>query len=359
MFGPGLAAGGVPASARCDGTSLVLTHDAGQWTVPASALTIRAAGFAQQGLELSWQQDGGACALLIADLATAQAFLTTLPPTLHAPIAAARRARAATLNRRRLFGIALGAAAALAVLAIGAVFVNHATILDVLVARIPLADEVKLGDMAFEQITREATFIESGPMVEALDKLGNRLTAGSKYEYRFHLANDAAVNAFALPGGIVIVNRGLIEATRRPEQLAGVLAHEIQHVERRHSLQSALRTAGLAALLTLLTGDPGAALGVPAAEGLLRLKFSRDAEREADNDGFDLLVANDIDPRGMAEFFAILTEQGASPPALLSSHPPSDTRAQELAARASTLPSRCCPPLQVNPWPPSATSSAK
>jgi predicted Zn-dependent protease len=161
--------------------------------------------------------------------------------------------------------------------------------------------------------------------------IGQRLTQGSRYQYDFHLAEDSTVNAFALPGGIVVVNTGLVGATRRPEELAGVLAHEIEHVELRHSLRQIAKQLGLSATVALLMGQVGASLGGRVAEQLLSLQFTRAAEQQADERAVEVLTRSRIDPTGLPDFFGRLADE-PSPPTILSSHPASADRQSSLRA---------------------------
>jgi predicted Zn-dependent protease len=148
------------------------------------------------------------------------------------------------------------------------------------------------------------------------------------------------VNAFALPGGIIVVHTGLIDAARRPE-----------HVEQRHSLEAVIRELGLRGLWAAVTGDFGSTIAGKAAMQLASLRFSRDAEREADVQGFETLLRHDIDPRGMADFFGTLAERGgAAPPAWLSTHPPSEARQRELRERARQVDDRAFAPLEPALW---------
>jgi beta-barrel assembly-enhancing protease len=219
--------------------------------------------------------------------------------------------------------------------------------------RIPVAQEVKLGEYAFEQMRGSLKLQNEGPTDEAVQTLGKRLTHGSKYSYRFHVADNDAINAFALPGGIVVVHTGLIKAPRRPEELAGVLAHEVQHVELRHSLRAVVKDLGLRGLWMLITGDIGSGVLGRAALELTSLTFSRDAEDEADQHGFDVLVANGIDPSGMADFFIVMAEKaGPSPPPLLSTHPASKDRERALRERIKEESGRTFEPLRMGEWPP-------
>jgi predicted Zn-dependent protease len=181
-------------------------------------------------------------------------------------------------------------------------------------------------------------------------ELGARLTAGSAFQYEFHVAENPAINAFALPGGVIVVHTGLLRAARRPEELAGVLAHEVQHVEQRHSLKAMIKDTGMRGLWAAVSGDLGGTLAGQAALKLGSLRFSRDAEREADVRGFETLVKLDIDPQGMVDFFGTMSKQaGASPPAWLSTHPSSEDRQQSLLAMRAALGKRNFPPLAAAP----------
>jgi predicted Zn-dependent protease len=195
--------------------------------------------------------------------------------------------------------------------------------------------------------------VDTGDAHEAVVDIGRQLTAGSRYTYEFHVVGDATLNAFALPGGIVVVHTGLIAATRRPEELAGVLAHEVQHVELRHGTSAIVKDLGWRVLWTWFTGDWGGTLAGQAAAQLGSLKFSRDAESAADQAGFDTLVRAGIDPSGMPDFFAIMAKQaGDAPAAFLSTHPLSTAREQALRQRLTELPAKPFTPLDHSPWPP-------
>jgi predicted Zn-dependent protease len=218
--------------------------------------------------------------------------------------------------------------------------------------KVPIKQEVALGDASFAAMKKQLQLRDDTQAATVLRELGARLTTGSRYTYRFHLVQDKAINAFAMPGGIVVVHSGLLAATRTPEELAGVLAHEVQHVELRHSLRALLKQMGLSAVWALVSGDLAGAAGGKAAQQMMGLKFSRDAEREADSAGFDALLRAGINPAGMPDFFATLDKAGAAPPELLSTHPASDARRKALAARLQALGSRRFEPLPYQPWPP-------
>ena len=177
-------------------------------------------------------------------------------------------------------------------------------IVDAAVGRIPVSWEERLGESAFSQFEAGVTVLTAGPSVEAVEGIGTRLAASaeSPYAFRWHVVDDAQVNAFAVPGGHVVVFTGLIRAAASSDELAGVLAHEIQHVVLRHSVRGLVRTMGWRAALSIVFGDVGPLSGVgELASRLGSLKFSRDQETAADLGGLALLRRARIDPRGMIE----------------------------------------------------------
>ena len=138
-------------------------------------------------------------------------------------------------------------------------------------------------------------------------------------------------NAFALPGGRVVLFRGLIEDAGDPGEVAGVLAHEIGHVTHRHGTQAILRSLGLEVLFGLMLGELGEGLFGGIGASLLSLSYSRDAEVEADRVALVLLGDTGIGARGLAAFFKRLAEGGPKLPAalqLLSTHPSHEARAR-------------------------------
>jgi len=164
------------------------------------------------------------------------------------------------------------------------------------------------------------------------------------YTYRFHIAHDATMNAFALPGGYIVIHSQLILEADNAEELLGVLAHEIIHVEEQHGIRNVIGAAGIYTVISAFFGDLSGifATVAGAAPFLLNQSYSRDFERESDKKGFELLVAANIDPRGLASFFEKLMEKekkmlediedentrGAIEKAMgfLSTHPATDER---------------------------------
>jgi predicted Zn-dependent protease len=163
------------------------------------------------------------------------------------------------------------------------------------------------------------------------------------------------LNAFAMPGGNVVIHSGLLMAADSPEEVAGVLGHEIAHVTQRHSIRSIISSAGLFLVLQTMVGDVTGIVGVLANNSafLLDRKFSRDFEREADNHGWDYLLAANIKPEGMIVFFTKMqaeekrmrekmkeaTSIDVDPSSLeiLSTHPATDERMKNLQAKWDKL----------------------
>ena len=227
------------------------------------------------------------------------------------------------------------------------VFVAAAVVrLGAAITLISVADEIKLGREAQTKV-RASTPEVRGSIASYVASVGRQLAAragGPKYPYGFSVANYRDLNAFALPGGPVWVNRGVLQAARTESQLAGVLAHEIAHVARRHAAQQISKGAianGLLGLLGAVLGNAGGArtaqTGAQVLAGGYLMKFSRDDEREADRVGIEILRRAGWDPRGLPEFMEILRQQAGRDPGsvevFLSTHPSPAERVQQLRAQ--------------------------
>jgi len=150
-------------------------------------------------------------------------------------------------------------------------------------------------------------------------------------------------NAFALPGGNIFVNQGLLRLCTNSVEVAGVLSHEISHVTRRHGLRKIVSTLGPARVMQTVLGNNHGFLSALAASShvLVGQTFSRDFEREADEGGYELMLAANLDPRGLENGLRRLQQLeqrmgGGHGPRALMSHPPTTERIDRLAAKWST-----------------------
>lgn len=337
LFGPGLPGSGVPARGCWqDDAALLLEWNDG--ALRGRGVAVAAGGFNHGVLRLDWQDAAGAYAFCVEGEGERTACLATAPPALAEGLRTAAGRRGRVERRFRLGWAALVLLLLLPFIAGGVLLLNLDRVAAWAVARIPAAQEVQLGELVLAQTRAALPLRESGPAVEALRQIGARLTVGSPYRYRWLVAEAPTVNAFAAPGGVVVVHSGLLRAVATPEELAGVLAHEIAHVELRHSLTALVKSLGLRTLLAVALGDLSGSAVVEAAQRLTELGYSREAEREADREGLRRLTAARIDPAGLLAFFATLEQQATvAPPAFLSSHPATAERIAALRGAVAEL----------------------
>lgn len=215
------------------------------------------------------------------------------------------------------------------------------------------AEEVKAGQQAAAEARKQLPMLpDSSPVVKYVQSLGAQLAAhapGEKWPYSFHVVNQKEINAFALPGGPIFVNLGTIQAADNEAELAGVLAHEISHVVQRHGTRAASKQMAAQLPLAILGGMLGrgalaqmAAMGLSFGVGSYFLKNSRQAEREADLLGTDIMYDTGYDPRQMANFFRKIQSgtHANSAAEFFSDHPDPGNRYEYVSAEAATLPAR-------------------
>jgi predicted Zn-dependent protease len=223
-----------------------------------------------------------------------------------------------------------------------------------LAARVPVSWEVALGDAVAAELAPPARRCVDPARQARIDAITATLVKTlpeARYPIRVTVVHLPVVNALATPGGSIVVFRGLLDRTDSAEELAGVLAHEIQHVMHRHATKAILRQAGASVLVAALVGDVSAvvAFGIQSARALGDLRYSRQAELEADRDGMRMLHAAAVDPGGMVSFFqGMQREEGAQRSAAryLSTHPAAADRVPALTALAAA---RMHPPVKLLP----------
>ena len=248
-----------------------------------------------------------------------------------------------------------GLFAGVIVVALG-LFASIQTLSGRLVGFIPIEVDVKLGEFVGESMDKEGPEVKEDVIVQPVQQMVDKLTANIEEEWNFdvHVIDADIQNAYALPGGYIVVYTGLIEDTERPEQLAGVLAHEISHVTQRHGMSRILEAAGVAIMIDLALGNMEGiiAFGAEIFSASAVNAYSRDAETDADVEGLKLMVDASIDPTGMVEFFQIMEQEEDELtemiPMWMRSHPEHEERIVVLQAKIGALPMKDYPPLDMN-----------
>ncbi|MEZ5162770.1 MAG: M48 family metalloprotease [Fimbriimonadaceae bacterium] len=203
-------------------------------------------------------------------------------------------------------------------------------------------DQIKLGKDAAANIRKEAKMVPaSDPRAKEFEKLGKALVAvipekemqDKKWEFSFEVVEDETLNAFALPGGPIFINTGLLNKLKTQDEVVGVLSHEIIHVRNQHwasaYADNLKRQLGIVVILQLLSaGQTAYDLAGIADTVFWTLPYSRRHESEADIKGYDMMVQAKFNPEGMARTFEVLSagNNGKKPDEFLSTHPDTDKR---------------------------------
>lgn len=199
--------------------------------------------------------------------------------------------------------------------------------------------EVQMGAQYSAQINQQLPIIQDPEVNRYINVLGDsiaRLTSRGDLDWKFFIVNADEVNAFAVPGGFIYVNRGLIERAKNLSELAGVLGHEIGHVVERHSIKQMQQQQGaqigvtLGCVLTGICGSEAAAAAINVGGTALFAKFSRDDEAQADSVGIANVIRAGISPKGVPEMFQILLDERQSNPGAVElwfgTHPTEESR---------------------------------
>jgi len=331
---------------RFEGTAQA--HD--EMAVPFSALTLSAGGINHDQLVVKWGTGSVARTLYLKDPALISAFRVSAPPKLMKGLEeTAAKVRRVRSRHRTVWGIVFGLVGALALF----LWFASDLLVEYAVGRIPVAWEQKLGEVAYRDFLAQQTVIDEGPAVTAVNEIMHRLTEkipDNPYKFEVSVVRSDVVNAFALPGGYVVVFTGLMKKAESGEEVAGVLSHELNHVLQRHGLDRMVKQLGLIAVVTIVLGDQQGLAGLIKRVGveLLTLKFGREQETEADLTGLQLLHRAKIDPNGMIRFFEHLSEKDKERVEILSTHPMSEHRAARLRAEVAALPKQQSEPFEFD-----------
>ena len=212
------------------------------------------------------------------------------------------------------------------------------------------SDDVKLGRQAAAEAEQQFPLLRDAQVESFVERVGQRLVAAipqefqhPEFRYYFKVVNASDINAFALPGGPMYVNRGMIQTARTEGEMAGVMAHELSHVALRHGTAQATKAqkygllAGIAGIAGTIFGGPGVGQAAQAPFGVYFLKFSREYETEADLLGARIMANAGYDPHDLANVFRTLEQQGGGGGGFLSDHPSPSNRYARINQEAQLL----------------------
>lgn len=344
-FGDRFPATGQPCYVEMSATGLTVLFDdsaveAGKLTVPFSAFSVSAGGLNHDQLVVKWRAGMQAYTLYLKDPALIRSFRAATPPELTGALEeTAAKVRQVRSRQRTVWSIVLAVVGGLTLL----LWFGSDLLVELAVDRIPVEWEQKIGESAYRDFLLQQTLLKDGPAVAAINEITHRLTEqipDNPYKFEISVVKSDVVNAFALPGGYVVVLTGLLQKAESGEEVAGVLSHELNHVLQRHGLDRMVKQIGLIGIMTIVFGDQQALIGLMKQVGveLLTLKFGRAQETEADVTGLRLLHRAKIDPTGMVTFFQRLSEKENGRVEWLSTHPMSAGRAERLKAEIAALP---------------------
>jgi len=355
LFGPELPVAGQPAHCmvgedaihiRSHGSEILLT-------ITLAALRAEVAGFDHDQLQLTWRHDDRAAGSLIPSGTDEQKkLIAALPPNTIPGLIQWRRS---TRSQSWVWkGVLYTIGFVLVSLAL--LVWQHDRVVTWAANRVSMETEKNIGESVLKSLKPEVNFLSQGEAVKVVREIGQQLTAGSRYQYQWYVSKDPAVNAFAIPGGIIVVNSGLLKRADSPNELAAVLAHEVQHVEQRHALKNMMNSAAVATAVLVVLGDANAVV-MMLAHQVSTQYFNREVESDADLKGVQLLQSKNIDATGMVSFFKKMdagigdnkdgakdqsTEKPSEVAGWFSSHPDTLSRIQAIEEYVAKHPCGTC-----------------
>ena len=356
-FGDEFPASGAPCLVDVEAHGLALTFvsdmpEGQSETVSFPDLTVSAGGQDHDQLVLKWTGSRGERTLYLKHPDVIRAFRQAAPDHLTDPLERAAGRVRQVRHRRRMVWSAVGGVVLAFVLGL---WFGVDLLVELAVSRIPVEWEQKLGQSAYKDFLAQQEVVKEGIAVSAVDEMTRRLTAqipNNPYKFEVTVVKSDVVNAFALPGGYIVVFTGLLKKAENGEEVAGVMGHELNHVLQRHGLERIVKQLGLVAVVSIVLGDQQGLVGLAKQLGveLLTLKFGREQETEADLTGLQLLYQAKINPSGMITFFQRLSEKDEGRMEWLSTHPMSQGRAERLKAELAAMPKLSPVPFTFE-WP--------
>ncbi len=220
---------------------------------------------------------------------------------------------------------------------------------------VPTSLDQKLGKLVLENTDLGGEVTNDKVLNEAVKKVLERLKKAKRSSFRYtpRVIQSSQVNAFALPGGPIVIHTGLLREAASAEQLAGVLAHEMAHVDFRHGIQRIAQSVGVVAAIQLMFGDVSGvmAIGVELLRAGAVNSYSREHESQADMDAVDRMRAASLEPNALADFFVRLKLKDSELPGVLAwlgTHPELDDRISAVRKRAEIRGERDTKPLNID-----------
>lgn len=351
-FGEEFPASGAPCLVQIEGDGLTIAYEPTGSMSPServlfAGLAVSAGGLDHDHLVLKWGEGLQARTLYLKHPDLIRAFREAAPDHLSQPFEqAAERVRQVRHRHRVMWGTVAGSIMAVAL----GIWFGADLLVEMAVSRIPVEWEQKLGEAAYKDFLSHQDVMKEGPAVKAVEEMTQRLAEqipNNPYKFQVTVVKSDVVNAFALPGGYVVVFTGLMKKADSGEEVAGVLGHELNHVLQRHGMERIVKNLGVMAVVAIIVGDQQGLIGLmrQVSVELLTLKFDRAQETEADLTGLQLVYRAKIDPKGMITFFQKLSEKDEGRLEWLSTHPMSSARADRLKAELAALPKRSPEPF--------------
>lgn len=353
-FGDEFPASGAPCLIHVEPHGLTITFlpdrggvESRSESVRFSDLTVSAGGLDHNQLVATWAGPAGQRTLYLKSPDVIRAFRQAAPDHLTQPLERAAEQVRQVRQRHRMVWAIVGGMLLASVLGL---WFESDLLVELAVDRIPVEWERKLGESAYQDFLARQEVMKEGPAVVAVNEMTHRLTGqipDNPYTFELTVVKSDVVNAFALPGGYIVVFTGLMKKAEKADEVAGVLAHELNHVMQRHGLERIVKQLGFVAVVSILLGDQQGLGGVMKQLGteLMTLKFGRAQETEADLTGLQLLHRAKINPNGMITFFQRLAEKDDGRVEWFATHPMSSARAERLKAELTDLPKQTPEPF--------------
>ena len=218
-------------------------------------------------------------------------------------------------KRKRIFNWSVAGFISFLIIALPLLLVFNIDLLSSIVAvQIPTSWEEELGKSTLAQYQIENDMMDDesaeillSPLIEPMLDVAN----SDRYKFHFYIVKDSSLNAFALPGGYIVIHSGLISKADSADELLGVVAHEISHITEQHGIRNIISTASIYLIISAIIGDLNGILATIASASplLLNQSYSRKFEAAADEKGYALLEESDINPRGLSDFFEKIIEE--------------------------------------------------